>query len=154
MRPYTVNLNWTNGYELFKMQIFNFLWKFDMMNPSLSNSMPMDQLNATEDSSLCNSTPMNLLNARDRLCLEREKRVTARLQCRHKRDQEWRRSEQTEVRQAKLDRQHVRRAAEQPAAMQTRLATDHTSTSRWNTAYQSGWHISITCLYLHTFLTL
>ena len=29
----------------------------------------------------------------------------------------------------------------------------HTSTSRWNTAYQTGWHICITCLSFHTFLT-
>ena len=97
--------------------------------------------------------PMNLLSARDRLCLEREERVTARLQCWHQRDQE-QRSDQTKVRQTRLDRRRVRRAAEQPTAMQTRLATDHTSTSRWNTAYQTGWHISIACPYLHTFLTL
>ena len=44
----------------------------------------MDLLNVTEDSSLCNSTPMNLLSARDRLCLEREERATARLQHRRK----------------------------------------------------------------------
>ena len=40
----------------------------------------MDILNVTEDSSLCNSTPMNLLIARDRLHLEQEERVIARLQ--------------------------------------------------------------------------
>ena len=36
----------------------------DSMDPSLSNSMPMDLLNVTEDSSPCNSTPMNLLSVR------------------------------------------------------------------------------------------
>ena len=30
----------------------------------------------------------------------------------------------------------------------------HTSTAKWTTAYQTGWHICIACLYLHTFLTL
>ena len=39
-----------------------------------------------------------------------------------------RRSEQTEVRQARLDRRRVRRAAVQPAARQTRLATDRQRT--------------------------
>ena len=57
------------------------------------------------------------LSARDRLCLEREERATARLQHWHQRDQK-RRSEQTEVRQARLatDRQrtHEQRTAEQP----------------------------------------
>ena len=51
----------------------------------------------------------------------RKERATARLQCWCQRDQERRRSEQTEVRQARLDRRPVRRAAEQPAARQTRL---------------------------------
>ena len=64
-------------------------------------------MNATEDSSLCNSTPMNLVSARDRFCLEQEERATARLQRRRQREQEGRRSEQTEVTQARADRQHV-----------------------------------------------
>ena len=34
----------------------------DKMDPSLPNSMPMDLLDATEDSSLCNSMPTNLLS--------------------------------------------------------------------------------------------
>ena len=65
-------------------------------------------MNAMEDSSPCNSTPMNLLSVRDRLRLEWEERVTARLQqCRRQREQEQRRSERTEVRQARLNRQRV-----------------------------------------------
>ena len=51
-----------------------------------------------------NSTPMNLLSVRDRLRLEREERATARLQRWYQREPERRRSEQTEVRQARLDR--------------------------------------------------
>ena len=79
-----------------------------MMDPSLPNSMPMGLLNATEDSSPCNSTPMNqLLGARDRLHLEQDERATPRLQHRHQTEQERRRSEQTEVRQARLDRQRA-----------------------------------------------
>ena len=50
---------------------------------------------------------MNLLGARDRLCLEREERAVARLQRWRQREQEGRRSEWTEVRQARLDRQSV-----------------------------------------------
>ena len=67
----------------------------------------MDLLNATEDSSPCNSTPMNLLSARDRLHLEQEERAIARLQRRRQREQEGRRSEWTEVRQARLDRRSI-----------------------------------------------
>ena len=48
---------------------------------------------------------MNLLSARDRLCLEREEELLLRLQC--QREQERRRSEQTEVRQAGPDRRRV-----------------------------------------------
>ena len=55
-------------------------------------------------------------------CVSRGKAI-ARLQRRRQRDQE-RRSEQAEVRQAALDRLRVRRAAEQPTARHTRLATD------------------------------
>ena len=55
----------------------------------------------TEDSSLGNSKPMNLLSTRDRLLLE------ARLQHRRQREQEGRRSERTEVRQARLARRPV-----------------------------------------------
>ena len=58
----------------------------------------------TEDSSSCNS---NLLSARDRLRLEQEERSTARLQCWRQRQQEGRRSEWTDVKQARLDRQRV-----------------------------------------------
>ena len=94
------------------------------MDPSL-NSTPMDLLNVTEDSSPCNSTQMNLVSARDRLRLEREERATATLQHRRQREQKRRRSEQTEVRQARLDRRHVcdheSRAAEPPAARQATL---------------------------------
>ena len=57
---------------------------------------------ATKGSSPCNSTLINLLSTRDRLRLEREERAIARLQCRCQR--EGRRSERTEVRQARLDR--------------------------------------------------
>ena len=68
---------------------------------------------------------INLLSARERLRLEREERVTARLERRGQREQERRRTEQTEVRQARLDRQrvcdHERRAAEQPVDRQDRL---------------------------------
>ena len=66
----------------------------------------MDLLNATEDSSSCNSILMNLLSVRDTLRLEREEKATARQQRRRLREQERRRSvsEQTEVRQARLDK--------------------------------------------------
>ena len=74
------------------------------MDPSLSNSTPMDLLNVTEYSSPCNSMPMNLLSVRDRLRLEQEERATARLQHWRQREQEWRQSEQTEVRQLE---QHI-----------------------------------------------
>jgi len=53
----------------------------------------------------CNSMLINLLSARDRLRLKREERATARLQRQRQREQEGRRSEQTEVREARLDRQ-------------------------------------------------
>ena len=46
--------------------------------------------------------PMNL-----RLECERQIASGVRLQCRRQREQEGRRSERTEVRQARLDRQHV-----------------------------------------------
>ena len=59
-------------------------------------------------------------------CVSRGKAI-ARLQRRRQRDQE-RRSEQAEVRQAGLDRLRVRRAAEQPTARHTRLATDRQRT--------------------------
>ena len=95
-------LNLTNGNE-----------GISTLHMCSSNSWSM-QID-TMDPSLSNSTPMDLLNARDRLCLEREERVTARLQHRRQRDQE-QRSEQAEVKQAGLDRLHVRRAAEQPTA--------------------------------------
>ena len=55
-------------------------------------------MNTTEDSSPCNSMPMNLQSAKDRLCRERDCRANT------KRKQEGRRSELTEVRQARLDR--------------------------------------------------
>ena len=67
--------------------------------------------------SMCNSTPIDLLSVRYRLCLEREERATARLQCRCQREQERRQSKQTKVRQARLDRRRV--AAEHPAARQS-----------------------------------
>jgi len=47
------------------LQLFKIYVQVDAMNPSLSNSTPMDLLNATEDSSSCNSVPMNPLSARD-----------------------------------------------------------------------------------------
>ena len=50
---------------------------------------------------------MNLLSVRDKLRLEWEETTIARLQCRGQRDQE-RRSEQTEVRQARLDARQPR----------------------------------------------
>ena len=77
------------------------------MDPSLSNSTPMDLLNATEDSSPCNSTPINLLCARDRLRLEQVERATARLQCWCQREQKRRQSEQTEIRLAGRDRRQI-----------------------------------------------
>ena len=55
----------------------------------------------------CNSTPMNLLSTKDRLHLEQEERTTARLQHERQNEQEQRQSEQTEVRQARLDRWHI-----------------------------------------------
>ena len=64
---------------------------------------------------------MDLLNARDRLRLEREERLLLDCSVGAK---ETRSEDQAEVRQAGLDRLRVRRAAEQPAARQTRLATD------------------------------
>ena len=62
---------------------------------------------AKQDSTLCNSTLMKLLSVRDRLRLEREETATARLQRRHQREQEGRRSEWTEVRQTRLDRRRI-----------------------------------------------
>ena len=61
--------------------------------------------------------------------LEQEEGTTARLQHRRQRDQE-QRSEQTEVRQAWLDRRSVCRAAEQPSARQARLPPAHPRTQR------------------------
>ena len=55
----------SNLYILLKLfKIYVHAVQVDSMHPSLSNSMPMDLLNATEDSSPRNSTLMNLLNAR------------------------------------------------------------------------------------------
>ena len=79
----------------------------------------------TMDPSLSNSTPMDLLNARDRLRLEREERLLLDCSVGAK---ETRSEDQAEVRQAGLDRLRVRRAAEQPAGRQTRLATDRQRT--------------------------
>ena len=56
----------------------------------------MDLLNATA----CNSTLMNLQSAKDNVS-------GTRLQHRCQREQEGRRSEGTELRQARLDRRHV-----------------------------------------------
>ena len=57
----------------------------------------MGLLNTTEDSSPCNSAPMNLQSVRDRLdCVGSETAAPTR--------KEGRRSERTEVRQARLDR--------------------------------------------------
>ena len=72
-------------------------------------------------------------NARERWHLEREEKnhSTARLQHRRQREQDRRRSEQTEVRRARLGRWricgHKRRAAEQPVATQTRLDAKNTA---------------------------
>ena len=52
--PYTVNLNSTNKYVYFK---FAHVRAAALQK---SNSMPMDLMNVTEDSSPCNSVPMNL----------------------------------------------------------------------------------------------
>ena len=60
----------------------------------------------TKDSSPCNSTLMNL-SAQDRLRLDGEERATARLHRQCQREQEGRRSERTEVREARLDRRSV-----------------------------------------------
>ena len=79
----------------------------------------------TMDPSLSNSTPMDLLNPRDRLRLEREERLLLDCSVGAK---ETRSEDQAEVRQAGLDRLRLRRAAEQPAARQTRLATDRQRT--------------------------
>ena len=87
----------------------------------VDRSMQVD----TMDLSLSNSTPMDLLNARDRLRLEREERLLLDCSVGAK---ETRSEDQAEVRQAGLDRLRVRRAAEQPAARQTRLATDRQRT--------------------------
>ena len=94
------------------------------MDPSLSNSTPMNLLNSTEDSSLCNSTPINLLSARDKLCLEREERSTARLQYRRQGEQERRRSEQTKVRQASLDRRCIHSAESSVASVSIGVEVD------------------------------
>ena len=59
----------------------------------------MGLLNTTEDSSPCNSALMNLQNVRDRLdCVGSETAAPTR------KEREGRRSERTEVRQARLDR--------------------------------------------------
>ena len=157
-QPYTENFNLTNGNKgistLHTCSSNSNFMQVDTMDPSLSNSMPMDLLSVTEDSSPCNPTPMDLLSAKERLRLEREERATARLQRRHQRDQERRRSAEIEVRQARLDRQHVckhdRRAAEQSAASQARLDTDRQRTherraTEQPTARQATHHLLTCC---------
>ena len=47
------------------------------------------------------------LSAQDRLRLDGEERATARLHCQCQREQEGRRSERTEVREARLDRRSI-----------------------------------------------
>ena len=114
LRPYTENFNLMNGNEsistLHTCSSNSWSMQVDMMDPSLSNS-----------------TPMDLLNARDRLRLEREERLLLDCSVGVK---ETRSEDQAEVRQAGLDRLHVCRAAEQPAARQTRLATDRQCTHK------------------------
>ena len=99
-------LNWIRIYTRGKALQNSCSVQVDTMEPSLSNSKPVDLLNVTGDSSPCNSTPMNLLSEKERLRLEREKRATARLQRRHQREQGRRQSEKTE---AKLDRRRTQR---------------------------------------------
>ena len=70
----TCTFQFAHVLKLFKISV---PVQVDTMDPSLSNSMPIDLLNATEDSSLCNLTPISLLSVRDRLCLEQEERATA-----------------------------------------------------------------------------
>ena len=72
----------------------------------------------------------------DRLRLERKEKATARLQRPRQKDQGWRRSEQIKVRQARLDWRRVHRAAEQPVARRTRLATDRQCTHECRAAEQ------------------
>ena len=112
LRPYTENFNLTNGNE-----------SISTLHTCSSNSRSMQV--DTMDPSLSNSTPMDLLNARDRLRLEREEKLLLDCSVGAK---ETRSEDQAEVRQAGLDRLCVRRAAEQPAARQTRLATDRQRT--------------------------
>ena len=101
-----VHFKFAHMLKLFKTQIL-LMFSASWHDGPLINSMPMDLLNVTEDSSLCNLTPMNLLSAKDRLPLEREERASARLQHQCQREQEQRQSEQNKVRQARLDRWHV-----------------------------------------------
>ena len=65
-----VHFKFAHVLKLFKIHVQ--CVQVDTMDPSLSNSTPMDLLNATENSSPCNSMPMNLLSTRDRLRLERQ----------------------------------------------------------------------------------
>ena len=109
LRPYTENFNLTNRNEsISTLHTCSWSMQVDTMDPSLSNS-----------------TPIDLLNARDRLRLEREKRLL--LDCSVS-TKETRNEDQAEVRQDGLDRLRVRRAAEQPVTRQTRLATDRQRT--------------------------
>ena len=87
--PYTENLNWTNGNE--GTRTFQICTHAKAFYCSVRWIM-------TEDSSPCNSTPMNL---------ERQIASGARLQRWRQREQEGRRSERTEVRQARLDRWRI-----------------------------------------------
>ena len=61
----------------------------------------------TKNSSPCNSTLIYILGARDRLHLKQEERASARLQHQCQSEQEGKQSEQTEVREARLDRRSV-----------------------------------------------
>ena len=97
-------LNLTNGNE-----------GISTLHTCSSNSWSMQV--DTMDPSLSNSTPMDLLNARDRLRLEREERLL--LDC-----SVGTKETRSEDQSRPIDRLCLCRAVEQAPARQTRLATD------------------------------
>ena len=90
----------------YTLSVFSIIVRILSLAERLFQICTRAETSATKDSSPCNSTLINLLSARDRLRLEREERATARLR-RRQTEQEGRRSERTEVREARLNRRSV-----------------------------------------------
>ena len=66
IQEYYVTNEWMSDVKILKMQIFLCSVQVDMMDPSLSNSMPMDSLNVT-DSSPCTRSLSSLACLRSAL---------------------------------------------------------------------------------------